>query len=119
MTLAYAILFFTWAFIALAWFFPGLLRIAGALLYSAADASEAMREWFGFYRVNGISPQKCRRPPASEGERATNPNSPDVIQALISQGEPRKKAEQRVAKAAAELPQGAGFDELWRKAVAA
>ncbi len=134
MKLGLLLLSFTWGFLAVAWLFPGLLRIAGALLFSLADASEAMRRAFQSYRqhdslrpaqpglpaetpASGIRPVPQKA--AAAADATQNELHKEVIEALVAQGSPKRKAEVLVMRAASQLPSHASFEDLWRKAVAA
>ena len=108
----------SWLFIAIGWFAPQVFKIVGAALYALGEACEAMRGVFDrSYR------QSRRKGPGTESgakhsEQLSGVQS-EVLEALVSQGAGIRAAREKVARATAELPANATFDEVWRKAVAA
>jgi len=123
----FIILTASWLFIAIGWFCPQVFKIVGALLYSLGEACENLRSIFnGTYcgiRSKGLHvvAQKPVPPAARVMESKSTPEltevQTDVLQALVTQGANRKKAEASVLAASIELPKNVSFEDLWRKAI--
>lgn len=118
MKLGLSLLLFTWLFILIAWFAPGVFKVIGAAFFALGDASESIRGTFSgkysTYRRKGIQLVEAIEPKAD-----LTPVQKDVLQALIAQGATKTRAKASVDRAIASCPAQASFDELWRKAVAA
>ena len=120
MKLGLALLASTWAFMILAWFFPGFFKVLGAALYALGEAVESIRGTFGSrfktHRAKGL--QTAPVAETWEPKRELTPTQNDVMQALIAQGATQKRARVCIDRAITALPAQASFDDLWRKAVA-
>lgn len=109
-----ALLFITWGFIAVAWYFPQLLKSIACMLYSIAEASEHLKSRYQKNRKTGPPQPDKINASITEIPSATHQ---DVIKALTAQGASRKKAEAAADAARASLPADATFEQLFRTAV--
>jgi len=111
------------AVVLIAWYRPTWLQ---ALAAGIARFSEAVQAFRGV--INAPSVIKVSREAYQQSRKASSktpapitltPIQQDVVDALIAQGADSKHAKAAVSQAIAALPTDAGFDDLFKKAVAA
>ena len=100
-----------------AYFRPSWLKAFVAGLIRFTEAMQAFRAVIDGPAVVKLSTRKPG-PVAAAPIRYTSIQG-DVISALVNMGDSERQAQKKVSAAIASLPANAGFDDLFRKAVAA
>ena len=106
-----------------AWYRPAWLQTFSAAIARFAAAVQAFRAVINGPSIIKVSREACqqsRKPSVNTPAPITlTPVQQDVLDALVAQGANPKHAKAAVSQAIAALPTDAGFDDLFKKAVAA
>ena len=86
-----------------------ILRYLGSTLYAMGDAAEVFSAKHRQYQKRGLPSVEVIGAPI-------NPVAAEVIDALVSQGARRNKAQTAVSRAIQVTGQSASFEDLWRQA---